>query len=173
MSGNSAQQRRPLRSVKASAKRSGARHSMPRRRASRGRYQGRTSPWNAACRSARAEARSCAPYGGIHRHVNVRLTEIAIPLRDLVFENGVIAERVPGQVADLAVILVRIVAPMREDQIGIRVAFSLRSSTSRPRPGRGKSRPGTGQARMGTCGARSRKAAAEALASLARAPGQR
>src|SRR5205085_10918559 len=56
---------------------------------------------------------------GGNRHVDIRLPDIAIPLRDLIFQNLMIAEGIPRQPADRLVILMRIVAPMGEDQVGI------------------------------------------------------
>ena len=53
---------------------------------------------------------------GAERHVEVRLAEVAVPLGDLVLEDQVVAERVPGQLADLAVVLVRVVAAVGEDR---------------------------------------------------------
>src|SRR5688572_3419404 len=56
---------------------------------------------------------------GCHRHEHLRRTESAVELRNLVFEHGVIAERVPRQLADHAVILVQLFAAMREDHVGL------------------------------------------------------
>ena len=53
------------------------------------------------------------------RHVDIGLADVSIPLGNLVFENAVIAERIPRQAADLAMVLVRVVAIMREDHVGI------------------------------------------------------
>src|ERR1700730_13365383 len=46
-------------------------------------------------------------------HVEVRLPDIAVPFGDFIFKNAMIAKRIPGQAADLAVVLMRIVAPVR------------------------------------------------------------
>src|SRR5215467_9006555 len=54
------------------------------------------------------------------RYIEVRLTDVSIPLRNLVFKNAMISERVPCQTADVTVILVRIISAMREDDIRIR-----------------------------------------------------
>src|SRR6185437_5887533 len=51
-------------------------------------------------------------------HVNVRGHQIALELRNLVFEHQVIAEGVPGQFREQAVVLVAIVAGMGEHHIG-------------------------------------------------------
>ena len=49
---------------------------------------------------------------------DVRRTEVAVELRDLVLEDQVVAERVPGQLAGEPVVLVRVVAVVREDDVG-------------------------------------------------------
>src|SRR5882672_4577540 len=53
--------------------------------------------------------------GSGNRHVDVRLPDIAVPLRNFVFEDLMIPERIPRQLADLAMILMRIVTPMCQD----------------------------------------------------------
>ena len=45
---------------------------------------------------------------GSDRHVNIRLAQVSVPFWDLIFENAVIAERVPGQAADRPMVLVSI-----------------------------------------------------------------
>ena len=60
---------------------------------------------------------------------DVRRTEVAVVLRDLVLEDQVVAERVPRELADEAVILVEVMPRVREDQIGIDSAF-ISSNTS-------------------------------------------
>ena len=52
------------------------------------------------------------------RHVEIGLPDIAIPLGDFVLEDEVVAERIPGMPPHLPVILVRIIAPVRKDDIG-------------------------------------------------------
>src|SRR5882757_11466874 len=47
-----------------------------------------------------------------NRHVDVRLPDIAVPRRNFIFEDLMIPERIPRQLADLAMILMRIVAPV-------------------------------------------------------------
>ena len=55
----------------------------------------------------------------LQSHVGVRAPEVAVPLRDLVLEDEVVTEGVPGQVAHEAVVLVEIVARMCQDKIGV------------------------------------------------------
>src|SRR5882757_8523637 len=57
------------------------------------------------------------------RDEDVRLAQIAVPLRNLVFEDGVIAKRVPRQHRHLAMILMRIVARVAEDHVGRYASF--------------------------------------------------
>src|SRR5437879_3167044 len=49
--------------------------------------------------------------------VEIRLPQVAIPLGDLVLQNQVIAERLPDDVRDDPVILVAVVAAMRENHV--------------------------------------------------------
>ena len=49
--------------------------------------------------------------------VEIRLPQVAIPLGDLVLQNQVIAERLPGDVRDDPVILVAVVAAMSENHV--------------------------------------------------------
>ena len=53
-------------------------------------------------------------------NIEVGLAKIAIPFRDLVLKNAVIAKCVPGQPIDLAVVLMRIVAAVGENNRGLR-----------------------------------------------------
>src|SRR5437879_5215119 len=59
------------------------------------------------------------PQRGVARqgHVEVGLTQVAIPLGDLVLQNQVIAERLPDDVRDDPVILVAVVAAMGENHV--------------------------------------------------------
>jgi hypothetical protein len=50
-------------------------------------------------------------------HVQIGLAKIAIPFRDLVFEDAMIAERVPGEPIDLAMVLMGVVATVRENNV--------------------------------------------------------
>ena len=94
--------------------------------------------------SARAAARSSgcdAPRSSGHE--DVRAAEVAVVLRDLVLEDQVVAERVPGQLADEPVVLVEVVPRVREDEVrATRGAFSSSktSFTSPPTYGRNPSR---------------------------------
>ena len=54
-----------------------------------------------------------------NRHVKIGLAQISIPLRNLVFKNAVVPECIPRQPANLAMVLMRIVSVMRENDIGI------------------------------------------------------
>jgi len=53
----------------------------------------------------------------VERHEKIRLAEIAIVFGDFVFQNQMIAERVPGQLGDQAMVLVCIFAVLGEYQI--------------------------------------------------------
>src|SRR5690349_22416320 len=55
---------------------------------------------------------------GSHGRVNIRLAQAAVVLRNLVFENRMVAKRVPGQLARDAMVLVQVAALVREDQVG-------------------------------------------------------
>ena len=63
------------------------------------------------------------------RDEDVRRPEVAVELRDLVFENQMVSERVPGQLAGEPMILMEIAAGVREDDVG-----SDRASGPRIRP---------------------------------------
>ena len=52
-----------------------------------------------------------------NRHVKVGLPDVSVPFGDLVFKNTMVPERVPGQAADLTMILMRVVASMRQNEI--------------------------------------------------------
>src|SRR5262249_29712164 len=54
----------------------------------------------------------------VQRHVDVRPAQVAIPFRDLVFQDGVVAESIPGQPVRLPMVLMSVVAVMGEDQVG-------------------------------------------------------
>ena len=58
-------------------------------------------------------------------HVQVRLIQIAVPFGNLIFEDQVIAECVPSMPGDLAMILVRIVAAMRENEVRIYLVLEV------------------------------------------------
>src|SRR5580698_9932527 len=58
-------------------------------------------------------------------HKNIGIAKIAIVFEDFVFENKVIAPGVPGQLVNHSMILMEIVASMREDQIGRQRVFQL------------------------------------------------
>ena len=51
------------------------------------------------------------------RYVQVRAAQISIPFRNLVFENELVPEGVPGQVGDHSVILVSVVARVSKDDV--------------------------------------------------------
>jgi len=56
------------------------------------------------------------------RHVQVRLAEVSVPFRNLVFENELLAEGVPGQVGHDSVVLVPVVTRVSEDDVWTEVA---------------------------------------------------
>ena len=57
--------------------------------------------------------------GCSNRHIQIGDRNIAVPFRYLVFENEMIPKRVPDQAGDLAMVLVRIILSMGENDIGI------------------------------------------------------
>ena len=52
------------------------------------------------------------------RHEEIRRAEIAIVLRNFELQNQMVAKRVPGQLRDEGVILMQVLAKMREDDVG-------------------------------------------------------
>ena len=72
--------------------------------------------------------------------------EVTVVLRDLVLEDQVVAQRVPGQLADEPVVLVEVVPRVGEDEVRIDVA--LERLEARPSPRRRR----TGGTRRGTRG---------------------
>ena len=65
-------------------------------------------------------ARPSGASRAIERHEAVGRAEIAIELRDLVLEDQMIAERVPGEIGQHPVVLMAIVAIVRQHQVGRR-----------------------------------------------------
>src|SRR3954466_5713916 len=59
------------------------------------------------------------------RHEDVWPAEVAVDLRNLVLEDHVVAEGVPGQLAGKSMILMEVVAGVGEDDLRIRVVQSL------------------------------------------------
>ena len=55
----------------------------------------------------------------LQRKEEVGLAQIAVVLGDLVLQDQVVSERVPGQVGDQAVVLMPVVAVVSEHQIGV------------------------------------------------------
>ena len=106
-----------------------------------------------------------------NRHVDVGLPHVSVPLGDLIFKNAVVTERIPRQAANLAMILVRVVAIMSEDEVGIDCAtLALRTMILSLRRAPEKSHPE--KSMISTCVfvAPFRKSAADALASFSRSP---
>ena len=60
------------------------------------------------------------------RHEDVRCAEIAVVLRHLVLEDHVIATRVPRELAGEPVVLMEVVAGMRQDEVGSTCASAPR-----------------------------------------------
>src|SRR5436190_529495 len=60
-----------------------------------------------------------------HRHVNIRSAEVAVVFWNFVLEHEMTPERVPGEIRQHAMILVSIVAKMRQDEIGFELAPGL------------------------------------------------
>src|SRR2546425_597032 len=54
---------------------------------------------------------------------NVWLAQIAVPFRYLVFEDRVVAKRVPRQHGHFAMVLMRVAARVAQDHIGRRASF--------------------------------------------------
>src|SRR6185312_5570712 len=54
--------------------------------------------------------------GSRHRREYVRAAQIAVVFRNLVFEDPVLPEQLAGKRADQAMVLMRVAAPMSEDQ---------------------------------------------------------
>jgi hypothetical protein len=63
-------------------------------------------------RLALPPSRACA-----QGHVQIRLAEVTVPFRNLVFENELLAEGVPGQVGHDSVVLVPVVTHVSEDDV--------------------------------------------------------
>jgi hypothetical protein len=61
-------------------------------------------------------------------------SQIAIVLDDLVFEDQVIPESIPGQFGDQPVVLVQVVTVVREDDIGSKGAFQVLEGVLDVRP---------------------------------------
>ena len=59
------------------------------------------------------------------RNEDVRPAEVAVDLRDLVLEDEVVAERVPCQLARKPVVLVEVVAGVREHEVGIDASLQI------------------------------------------------
>src|SRR4029078_9959074 len=53
------------------------------------------------------------------RNVEIRAAHVSVPFRELVLEDQMIPERVPGQFADQPVVLVEVVPSVREDELGV------------------------------------------------------
>ena len=56
---------------------------------------------------------------GRNRYVQIGPTHIAIPFRNLVLKNAVVAKSIPGEPANVAVVLMSVSLPMGEDKVGI------------------------------------------------------
>jgi hypothetical protein len=56
------------------------------------------------------------------RHIKVRLAQVSVPFRNLVFENELVAEGIPGQVRHYSVVLVPVVASVSEDDVWMELA---------------------------------------------------
>ena len=59
------------------------------------------------------------------RNEGIRLGQIAIELGNFVFENQMIAKRIPGEVGKNAMVLMPIITEMSEDQVGLNETFEL------------------------------------------------
>ena len=51
------------------------------------------------------------------RHEDVRPVQITVPFRYLVFENEVVTKQIPSELADLAMVLMRVLPPMGQYEI--------------------------------------------------------
>jgi hypothetical protein len=54
-----------------------------------------------------------------NRDIQVGLTYITVPFWDFVFKNAMIPESIPGEPADVSVVLMRVPFAMSEDKVGI------------------------------------------------------
>ena len=110
--------------TKASATRSRARHSMPRRRASARNVSGSNQSFVALRREMLVQQRDLALERSLlDRLIEVGPSQVAVPLGDLVFEDQVIAEGIPGETRDFAMVLVGVIATMGEHDL--RIEFLL------------------------------------------------
>ena len=76
----------------------------------------RLSSWDAKC--ARISSTFRAAISSVRWHERIGRADVPVVLRDLVLEDQVVAERVPRQLGDEAMVLVQIGALVREDQVG-------------------------------------------------------
>ena len=99
---------------------------MPRRRISR-QKQVLREPAPVELRREVREDQPDLPCCDLLRQVDERIGRADVPvvLRDLVLEDQVVAERVPRQLGDEAMVLVQIGALVREDQVGRHVSLQL------------------------------------------------
>ncbi len=110
----------------ASAYPSGAAHSMPRRRISPSKVDFRVPGLvRLTGKSRHQHLELPAPDPPAQGHEYVGLPEVAVVLGDLVLEDRMGPEGVPGQLPHQAVVLVEIVSEMREDQVGIQALHLL------------------------------------------------
>ena len=73
--------------------------------------------------------------------------QVAVPLGDLVFEDEVVAEGIRSQPADFPMILMRIVPPMRQDQVRLDLRLDLLQILLIPRLAAERRHPGTSSLR--------------------------
>src|SRR5439155_14763684 len=59
------------------------------------------------------------------RHEKIRLPQIGVVLWNLVFENEMVAESIPGEFREQAVVLMEIMPEMSKDQIGSKGPFNI------------------------------------------------
>ena len=70
----------------------------------------------------------------VERHEGVRRAHVAVVLRDLVLEDQVVAEGVPGELAAEPVVLVQVGALVGEDQVGREVGLQPLEEVLDPLP---------------------------------------
>src|SRR5215467_5757917 len=63
--------------------------------------------------------------GRLERDEQIRRAEVAVVLRDLLFQDEMTAEGVPGELADQPVVLVEVAPGVREHEIGLDAALEL------------------------------------------------
>ena len=113
-----------MESTKASATRSGARLSIPRSRASARKVSGSNQSLERWVREVLMQKLDLALKRCLaERLIDIGASKVPIPLGNLILKDHMVAKRVPGQPRDLAMILVGVIATVREYDVRIDLAF--------------------------------------------------